>query len=222
MKRYLPFVIVGVVALATLTSATILYRAKRPAVLTISQENAAKTEGPDAAHVRGNPAAAVTMEEFGDYQCPPCGMLNGLIKQLEKELDPHLRVIFRHFPLDNHVHARPAAAAAEAAGLQGKFWEMHDQLYQEQAVWMKATDVQTLFHSYAGMLGLDIERFKKDMQSEAVKARVDSDHKRGTSLGVKNTPTIFLNNTAVPPTDLNPERLRAIFTEAVKEKKPSS
>jgi protein-disulfide isomerase len=198
-----------------------LYRAKRPPVLTISKENASKTEGTDSVHVRGNPKASVTLEEFGDYQCPPCGKLAGPIKQLEQDFDPRLRVIFHHFPLPNHVHAREAATAAEAAGLQGRFWEMHDLLYQEQAVWSKVADVQPLFLSYVGILGLDVERFKKDVQSDNVKARVLSDQTRGTSLGVQNTPTIFLNDRAVAPTDLAPDRLRTVVTEAVNGK-PSS
>jgi protein-disulfide isomerase len=99
---------------------------------------------------------------------------------------------------------------------------MHDLLYREQAVWSKATDVQPLLNSYAGMLGLNGEQFKKDMESDSVKARVDLDQKRGTALGVQNTPTIFLNNRAIAPADLAPDRLRAAVTEAVKAKPPSS
>src|SRR5213075_860669 len=98
---------------------------------------------------------------------------------------PRLRVIFRHFPLPNHAHAREAAFAAEAAGLQGKFWEMHDLLYREQAQWSKATDAQPLWNAYAGILGLNVDRFKQDMNSETVKERVAADQKHGASLGVQ-------------------------------------
>jgi Na+:H+ antiporter, NhaA family len=128
MRRYLPFTIVAAVALLTLGSATMLYRAKRPRGLTISKEITSKTNDTESIHVRGNSDAAVTLEEFGDYQCPPCGVLAGPIKQLEHDYQPRLRVIFHHFPLANHQHAREAAWAAEAAGLQGRFWEMHDLL----------------------------------------------------------------------------------------------
>ena len=199
-----------------------LYRTKRPALLTISKELAPKKNDVEPIHIRGRADAPVTLEEFGDFQCPPCGALSGPIKQLEHDFDPHLRVIFHHFPLVNHQHARAAAIAAEAAGVQGHFWEMHDLLYREQAVWSKATDVQPLLNSYAGMLGLNGEQFKKDMESDSVKARVDLDQKRGTALGVQNTPTIFLNNRAIAPADLAPDRLRAAVTEAVKAKPPSS
>ena len=222
MRRYLPFIIVVVVGLATLAAGAILYRTKRPVVLTISKELAPKKNDAESIHIRGRADAPVTLEEFGDFQCPPCGNLAGPIKQLEHDFDPHLRVIFHHFPLINHQHARAAAFAAEAAGVQGHFWEMHDLLYREQAVWSKATDVQPLLNSYAGMLGLNVDQFKKDMESDSVKARVDLDQKRGTALGVQNTPTIFLNNRAIAPADLPPDRLRAAVTEAVKAKPPSS
>ena len=222
MRRYLPFIIVVVVGLATLAAGAILYRTKRPVVLTISKELAPKKNDAESIHIRGRADAPVTLEEFGDFQCPPCGKLAGPIKQLEHDFDPHLRVIFHHFPLINHQHARAAAFAAEAAGVQGHFWEMHDLLYREQAVWSKATDVQPLLNSYAGMLGLNVDQFKKDMESDSVKARVDLDQKRGTALGIQNTPTIFLNNRAIAPADLPPDRLRAAVTEAVKAKPPSS
>jgi protein-disulfide isomerase len=192
-----------------------LYLAKRPAALTIPTKT---QSGPDEVmHVRGKADAPVTLEEFADFQCPPCGVLAGVIKQLEHDYQPRLRVIFRHFPLANHRHARAAALAAEAAGVQGRFWEMHDLLYREQPVWSKAADVSVLFNSYAGMLGLDVERFKKDMESDKAKARVASDQQRAATIGVKNTPTIFLNDRALEPTALNLPTLRATIDTAVKE-----
>jgi protein-disulfide isomerase len=216
MRRYLPIVIVVVVGIVALASGAVLYRAKRPPILTISNELSAKKSDIQSQHVRGNPDAPVTVEEFGDYQCPPCGTLAEPINQLEKEFRPQVRLIFYNFPLITHQHARTAACAAEAAGLQGKFWEMHDLLYREQPNWSKSAEAGSLFNSYAGILGLDLERFKKDMQSDAVKSRVDADQKRGTSIGVQNTPTVFLNNRAISPADLPPERLHATVAAAVK------
>ena len=220
MKRYLPFVIVAAVALVTATSATVLYRTKQRPALTITKEKSALVAG-ESVHIRGNPKAHVTLEEYGDFQCPPCGLLSEPINQLEKDYQPKLRVIFRNFPLVTHMHAREAAIAAEAAGLQDKFWEMHDLLYREQSVWSKATDVRTLFNSYAGLLGLDLERFKKDMDGDKAKGRVEADQKHANLLGIQNTPTIFLNNKAIDPKNLNPDALRAAADAAVKEK-PSS
>jgi NhaA family Na+:H+ antiporter len=219
MSRYLPFIIVGTVAFLTLAGATALYQAKRPVVLTIPvNETTSLTRDSESTHLRGNPKAPVTLEEFGDFECPPCGNIAGAILQLEKDYQPNLRVIFRHFPLIVHAHAREAALAAEAAGLQGRFWEMHDLLYREQSVWSKATNVRTVFNAYAGILGLDIERFKRDMDGDKVKARVALDQKQAVAIGVQNTPTFFLNNRALEPSKVNPDGLRAAIDAAVKVK----
>jgi protein-disulfide isomerase len=221
MKRYLPFIIVVVVALVTLASGTVLYRAKRPSVLTTPKSALVSGSGAaDSIHIRGPANAPVTIEEFGDFQCPPCGALSDPINQLEREYRPRLRVIFRHFPLPNHAHAREAAFVSEAAGLQGRFWEMHDLLYREQPVWSKAADVRLLFDSYAGMLGLNVDRFKKDMESEEVKVRVASDQKHGATLGVNTTPTVFLNDRALAPTSLNPTGLHAAIDAAMNAPPP--
>jgi protein-disulfide isomerase len=169
-------------------------------------------------HVRGDAKAPVTLEEFGDFQCPPCGKMSELIHQLEKEYGSKLRVIFRQFPLAMHAHAREAALASEAAHLQGRFWEMHDLLYREQAAWSKAADVPALLNSYAGTVGLDLERFKKDMQNPEVSARIKADQEHGKSRGVESTPTIFINNTVLPPTSLNPAGLHTAIDTALKEK----
>jgi protein-disulfide isomerase len=195
-----------------------LYRAKRPQRTVIPKAMAASKERGEEVHVRGAANATVTLEEYGDFQCPPCGGLEVPLQQIEHDYASSLRVIFRNFPLTNHEHAHEAAYAAEAAGLQGRFWEMHDLLYREQTVWAKTKDVQPLFDSYAGMIGLNLERFKKEAGGEQVKARVESDRKRGEELGVRNTPTIFINNQSVPATSLNPTALRAAIDAAVKDK----
>ncbi len=219
MKRYLPFIIVAVVAIATLGSGAMLYRAKLPHPLTIPEDKSAAREGDaESMHVRGNANAQVTLEEFGDFQCPPCGSISGFLDELVKEYDPHLRIVFRNLPLEMHQHAREAALAAEAAGLQGRFWEMHDVLYREQATWSKADNPRELFDSYAGMIGLDVDQFKKDMDGEKARARVDSDQERANSLGVQMTPTVFINDHQMSPNDKTPEGLRAAIDAALKEK----
>jgi protein-disulfide isomerase len=213
MKRYLPFAIVVLVALATFGSGFALYRAKRVA------PGAGPKAGPaSGVHVRGKADAAVTIEEFGDFQCPPCSLMAGFLKKAEEEYGQRLRVIFHHFPLAMHAHAREAALAAEAADAQGRFWEMHDLLYKEQAAWSKADNVPFLFNSYAGTIGLDLERFKKDLQNPEVAARVDADQKLGSSRGVTSTPTLFLNGTVLPPETLNPAGLKKAIDEAMKGK----
>jgi len=222
MKRYLPFVIVIGVALTTLGSGTLLYRAKRQQLKNIPESESvlAKTNT-DLAHIRGNPDAPVTLEEFGDFQCPPCGKFSEFVEELLKEYNSRLRLVFRNFPLSGHEHAREAALAAEAAGLQGKFWEMHDTLYREQDTWSKAPNVRELFESYAGTIGLDMDQFRKDMDGDKARERVDSDRALADFLGVKATPTLFINNRPVEPKDKNPEGVRAAINAALNEKSQS-
>src|SRR5437762_7933568 len=170
MKRYLPLAIVVLVGVLAVAGGTRLYWIKRPHILTISSEHRSKAGADESVHIRGNANAPITLEEFGDYQCPPCGLLAEPLNQMEQEFRPNVRLIFSNFPLPLHQHAREAACAAEAAGLQGKFWEMHDLIYKQQSNWSKTPDAQAVFASYAGTLGLDVEQFKKDSQSEQVKA----------------------------------------------------
>lgn len=219
MKRYLPFIIVAAVALLAIGSGAMLYRAKRPALLTMSGKGAVRNE---PQHVRGNPKALVTLEEFGDFQCPPCGRMAPEVKKLEEDYHEQLRLIFHHLPLAVHPHAQNAACAAEAAGMQDSFWEMHDLLYKEQAVWSKSEDSRALFQAYAGMLKLDLGRFKKDMDSEEVKKRIAADQRQAASLGVTNTPTFFLNNRALDPATVNAGKLRELIDAEVKAKKNPS
>lgn len=222
MKRFLPFVIVGIVAIVTLGSGAMLYHSKRQSLAAIPATNAIPvTSGAESPHIRGNPDAKVTLEEFGDFQCPPCGQFAGFADELLKEYDSRLRIVFRNFPLSAHEHAREAAIAAEAAGIQGKFWEMHDTLYREQANWSKAPNARELFESYAGTIGLDVDQFKKDVDGEKAKERVDSDQARGESLGIKLTPSLFINNQPVDPKDKNPEGVRATINSALEQKSKS-
>ena len=193
-----------------------LYRVKHEQLQAIPQDKAISADkGSESIHIRGNPNAPVTMEEFGDFQCPPCGSFAAFAGELLKEYDSRLRIVFRHFPLAAHEHAREAALAAEAAGLQGHFWEMYDVLYREQAAWSKAPDTRELFESYAGTIGLNVDQFKKDMDGEQAKARVDSDQARAESLGINVTPTIYINGQPVDPKDKNPEGVRAAINAAL-------
>src|SRR5437762_6479663 len=195
MTRYLPFVIVAGVALVALGGGAMLYRAKRQQLRPIPENKAlSETTDAESLHIRGNPNAPVTMEEFGDFQCPPCASFATFGEGLLKEYDPRLRIVFRNFPLPVHEHAHEAAMAAEAAGLQGRFWEMHDVLYREQAAWSKAPNARELFESYAGTIGLNLDQFKTDVDGEQVRAKVDSDHALGDFLGVKLTPSLFFNH----------------------------
>ena len=217
MRRYLPFIIVGIVALLTASGATWLYRTKLAAASAAPAVTRNRPSDPAGSevHALGPADATVTLEEYGDFQCPPCGALSQPINELARDF-PRLRVVFKNFPLVMHQHANEAALAAEAAGLQGHFWQMHDLLYREQSIWSKAADTRPLFNAYAAMLKCNVDRFKKDMASDAVSARVKADQKAGGKIGVTNTPTIFINNTVLPAASLNPADLRAAVEAALK------
>ncbi|MCA1816168.1 MAG: DsbA family protein [Acidobacteria bacterium] len=158
-----------------------------------SPARSAADEAPPA-HVRGRQDAPVMFEEFADFQCPTCGAMHGVVKQLVEKYPNQVGVAFRDFPLrEMHKHAAEAARAAEAAGMQGKFWEMHDMLYDKQAEWKDPDDARTIFVGYAKSLGLDVQRFANDMDSSVVAMRVLADERRGQALGVHATPTFFIN-----------------------------
>jgi len=220
MKRSLPFIIVIAVGLLAAGGGAYFYSTKHSAnpALTISKTETAPSG--ETIHVLGPDNAPVTLEEFGDFQCPPCGRLSEPINQLQKQYN--IRVIYRNFPLPVHAHAKDAACAAEAAGRQGKFWQMHDLLFKEQAVWSQSMDARALFQAYAGMLQLDVTRFRTDMDSSEVQQQIELDQRRGAAIGVKNTPTLFLNNQAIAPNDSNPEKLPSLVENAIKSAKPSS
>ena len=173
--------------------------------------------GADPPHSIGPIDAPVTLEEFGDFQCPPCGLLHPVLKEMEKEFGSQLRVIFREFPLAQaHPHAITAARAAEAAGMQGKFWEMHDMIFENQRNWHAAFDARPIFEGYAGKIGLNLEKFRRDVSSAAVEQRIALDGRRAAALGVNGTPTVFMNGREIPFESLPPDKLRSLIQAELK------
>lgn len=219
MKRYLPFIIIVLVGLTSATAGSWLYRAKHARMAALAARTAADNIGgkPGAtpAHVHGPDNVPVTIEEFGDFQCPPCAGLATVLRNLERDYAGKLRVIFRQYPLDMHKHARLAAFGAEAAALQGRFWQMHEQLYITQNEWSKAEDFKPLLNTYATKIGLDAARFARDLQSEKSQARLKLDRERADSLGVNSTPTLFVNGKLVAPAARTPEALKTAIQEAL-------
>jgi protein-disulfide isomerase len=139
-------------------------------------------------HAQGRPDAPVTLVEYGDYECPYCGKAYPVVKELQRRMGDRMRFVFRNFPLNTlHEHAGVAAQAAEAAAAQGKFWEMHDILYENQ---QELDDVQ----QYALRIGLEIYRFEADMSGEKFAKRVRDDFRGGVRSGVNGTPTFFIND----------------------------
>jgi protein-disulfide isomerase len=236
MKRLLPFIIILLVLGVALGSAWYWKRSTTTAVRPnagVSPSSPGSTSPPTSnvsvsidpgsqpPHALGPASAPVTLEEFGDFECPPCGMLHPILAEMHREFGDRLRIIFREFPLvPNHQHALAAASAAEAAGLQGKFWEMHDKLYENQKTWHEAFDIRPIFEGYAKEIGLDVERYKQDINSDQVAQRIFQDGKRGHSLNVKGTPTVFLNGNEVPFESLPSEKLRVLINAALAGARP--
>jgi protein-disulfide isomerase len=141
------------------------------------------------APVLGAPTAPVTIVEFSDFECPHCAAAHPLLKRLVRELDGQVRLVFMHYPLtESHQRAMPAARASVAAGRQGKFWEMHDLLFENRGA-LSDED----FERYARQIGLDVERFQRDMRSEESRRAVERDRALGRQVGVTGTPTLFVN-----------------------------
>ncbi|HEV8062614.1 MAG TPA: DsbA family protein [Gemmataceae bacterium] len=140
-------------------------------------------------HVQGSEKAAVTLLEYGDYECPYCGAALPVVKEVQQRLGAALRFVFRHFPLSMaHPHAQQAAEAAEAADTQGQFWEMHDLMFENQ----DALDDKNLAH-FAKALGLDSAQFIGELTDHVHAARVRQDFMSGVRSGVNGTPTFFIN-----------------------------
>ncbi len=138
-------------------------------------------------------SAKVTLVEFGDFQCPACGSAHPIVSQLLKEYKEDITFVFRHFPLPIHKNAVTAAMAAEAAGEQGKFFEMHDMLFENQKEWSDNNDPLFIFENYAKTLDLDVEKFSSDIKSKKYKDKIQQDQNDGGVLGVNSTPTFFIN-----------------------------
>lgn len=148
-------------------------------------------------HIRGPVGAPVTLIEFADFQCPACESYEPLLQKLESAASTTLRVVYRHYPLSQHKNAMPAARAAEAAAMQGKFWEMHDMIFAEHTDWTELADATPIFEGYATKLGLDIDKFRADMAGSAAETRIQRDLGEAGRINVAYTPTFFVNGKAI-------------------------
>ncbi len=154
----------------------------------------------------------VTLIEYSDFQCPACAAYYPVIKQLEKDF-PNISIVYRHYPLTQHTNAKVASQAAEAAGAQGKFWEMHDLLFDNQTAWSEDRNPESIFTAYAKNLGLDLEKFKTDSNSIKTKTKIESDI-AGGGKEISGTPTFFLNNQKIQ----NPrgyDEFRSVIEKAI-------
>lgn len=222
MKKHLTLIVILSGALIGTLAGLLLFRSSlfRPAPPPTEplKELSNAAPGAEPPHFRGGGDAAVTIEEFADFQCPPCRRLHPELKQIEAEYGARLRVVFRHLPLSMHEHALEAARASEAAGLQNRFWEMHDLLFERQRQWSEAAQARSLFIDYAREIGLDTERFKRDLDGADASARVASDQKRAQSVDITGTPTLFLNGREIAAEEMSAEGIRAAINAALKGK----
>ncbi len=224
-KNNLPVVIIGVVLIVSAAVGLFWYNSAKPGT-TGSNRQANNTQakptpviaanaapGAVPPNSTGSPTASVTVEEFADFQCPTCATVHPMLSEVRSMYGNRIRFVFRNNPLAIPAHdkAYDAAVAAEAAGLQGKFWEMQNMLFQNQQAWSANPGYKQIWADYAQKLGLDVAKFQNDVAGLGAKQRVDEDLKRGRSLGVTGTPSIFINGVPVDTQDFNVSGLKMLI-----------
>ena len=196
MTKTKPLLLIVAAVVAAGSVAVYLSRAKSsPEATPIAVTD---TPQPGGGRIRGNPQAVVTLIEYGDYQCPSCGYYHPIVMELLRRYPEQLKLQFHHFPLVQiHANAMAASLAAEAAGDQGKFWEMHDLLFENQRAWERSPNAIAYFESLAVRLGLNTTQFQQSFSSPATQERVLADVRRGRD-DVDGTPTFYINGRKVP------------------------
>jgi protein-disulfide isomerase len=177
-------------------------------------------------HVKGAGTSGVTLVEYGDFQCPYCQQYYPTVQQVLADYGDQLKFQFVNFPLTSlHQNAFAASRAAEAAGKQGKFWEMYDQLYQNndpngRTGWVASNAPTSFFNQFAQQIGLNQEQFKKDYASAAVNNAVNADLAKGNKLKVDSTPTFYLDGKKITVTN-SVDEFKKVIDAAIKQKNPS-
>lgn len=210
-----PLIVIGAVLLLSLVGGWWLYnRSKTNTAATTTAANrttapannqnlyAGAKPGANPAWSKGAPNAAVVIEEFADFQCPTCAQMHPRVNEIRAAYGDRVRIVFRHLPLSMHDKAYDAAVATEAAGMQGKFWDMQNILFANQQTWSRATDFRSVLNDYAQKIGLDVQKFNTDMAGMQTKLRVDADVQRANSLNVRSTPSFYINGRLVESLDL--------------------
>ena len=157
---------------------------------------ASSQNGNIAEHTYGNMNSKVVLIEYADYQCPGCGSAYPIIKQVVEKYKDKIGYVFRNFPLySSHPNAFAAAAAAEAAGLQGKYWDMHDKLYENQSAWssLSGSERTDQFVTLATSVGVDGDKLRNELDSPSIKKKIDFDHSIGTKISITGTPSFYIN-----------------------------
>jgi len=176
-------------------------------------------------NLAGSATASVSLEEFADFQCGSCAVAHPTMNEIKSLYGSRIKFVFRNNPLAIPAHdkAYEASVAAEAAGLQGKFWDMQNLLFTNQQAWTAAPTFKEIWKGYAEKIGLDIPKWQTDMAGIAAKGRVDADLARGKALGVNSTPTLFVNGTQIPFQEMTVPKLKALIdAELQKANAPAS
>lgn len=175
------------------------------------------------AKLQGSASAPVKIIEFADFQCPGCAALFPALQQIKSEFPVDIQFAFRHFPLPPNIHPNAMAAhrAAEAARLQGKFWEMHDLLFQRQQLWSGSNNATQIFEGYAQEIGVDINQYRTDFISQAVLDSIQSDQEGGSRIGINSTPTLIINGQKIETPD-SLDKLRQIVQDAINSAKTTA
>lgn len=212
-------VVIGLVYYSRSRSTMTARNANGNVATNVNRQPTVPTNAPPGANppsYLGSPTAAVTVEEFADFQCPACGATHPVMKQIQGIFGPRIKFIFRNFPLAMHDKAYDAATAAEAAGIQGKFWDMHNLLFTNQQQWSNDPNYKKVFRSYAEKVGLDVDKWETDMAGMGARGRVQADMDRGKALNVNSTPTVFINGKVVPYENLKLDTMRQLIEDELK------
>jgi protein-disulfide isomerase len=206
MNNYRPFLIIALVLLVAAAGTALLLKSNQGRD---SSSRDADTELADKAKKNLSADTVVTLEEFGDYQCPPCGQLHPTLKKLKQEYGDRLNLIFRNLPLTKlHQNALAAAQAAEAARVQNRFWEMHDLLYENQNLWKDDVNPRSIFMKFAADLGLNAAQFARDLDGKQIQMRIEADEDAAAKQGIDGTPTILINGRQLRAEMTTPEGVR--------------
>lgn len=228
-KSNMPLLIIGAVLVGAIIGGIWYFSSQRSgptnanantsAANTASTPRPASTISPTAPagaappNMTGSQTATVTLEEFADFQCGSCAAANPILSEVKSLYGSRIKFIFRNYPLSIPAHdkAYDAAVAAEAAGLQGKFWDMQNLLFVNQQGWTAAPSYKQMWKGYAEKIGIDVAKWESDMTGIAAKGRVDADLARGKAIGVNSTPSLYINGMLVPYSEMAVPKLKAMI-----------